>query len=51
MIQDCLVVGILNKSLSKHLQLNLDLTLEKVKKMVYQCEAVQEQHQVLSGVC
>ena len=49
MIQDHLEVGILNKSLSKCLQLDLDLTLERAKNMHHQCEAVQEQQQVLSG--
>ena len=50
MIRDCLVVGILNKFLSECLQLDPDLTLEKAKKTVCQCEAVQEQQQVLSEV-
>ena len=42
MIQDRLKVGILNKSLFKCLQLNLDLTLERAKNMDRRCEAVQE---------
>lgn len=48
MIQDRLVVGILNKSLSERLQLDPNLMLE-VKKMVRQCEGVQEQQQMFSG--
>ena len=47
MIRDHLIVGILNKSLSEHLQLDQYLTLEMAKKMVR--KAVQEQQQVLSG--
>ena len=49
MIRDHHIVSILNKFLFKRLKLNLDLTLEKAKKMVCHCEAVQEQQQVLSG--
>ena len=49
MIQDHHIVGILSKFLFERLKLNLDLTLEKAKKMVCHCEAVQEQQQVLSG--
>ena len=50
MIRDRIVVGIRDVALSKRLQLNPDLTLEKAKKMVRQLEAVQEQHQVLKGM-
>ena len=48
MIRDCLVVGILDKLLSEHLQLDSALTLEKAKKIICQREAVQEQQQVLN---
>ena len=46
-IRDRIVVGIRDKALSKRLQLDADLTLEKAKKIVRQQEAVQEQQQVL----
>ena len=49
MIRDCLIVGILDKTLSEHLQLDPALTLEKVKQMIRQWEAVQEKQQVLKG--
>ena len=49
MIRDRLVVGIQDASLSQRLQLDPELTLEKVKKIVRQREAVQEQQQVLKG--
>lgn len=49
MIRDRLVVGILDKKLSEHLQLDPDLTLEVAKKKIRQREAVQEQQQVLGG--
>jgi len=48
MIRDRLVVGIQDLSLSEHLQLDPELTLEKAKKLVRQLEAVKEQ-QVLKG--
>jgi len=47
MIRNRLVVGIKNSQLSEHLQLDLNLTLEKAKKMLYQREAVQQQQQSL----
>ena len=47
MIRDRLVVGIRDEVLSERLQLDPDLTLEKTKKMVRQCEAVHEQQLVL----
>ena len=43
MIRDRLVVGILDKKLSEHLQLNPELTLEVAKKKIRQREALQEQ--------
>ena len=49
MIQDRLVVGILDKKLSEHLQLDPDLTLEVAKKKICQREAVQELQQMLEG--
>ena len=42
MIRDRLVVGILDKKLSEHLQLDPELTLEVAKKKIRQREAVQE---------
>ena len=39
MIRDRLVVGILDKKLSEHLQLDPDLTLEVAKKKIHQLEA------------
>ena len=50
MIRDRLVVGIRDVVLSRQLQLDPDLTLEKAKKMVRQQEAVHDQQQVLKGV-
>ena len=47
MVRDRLVVGILDKKLSEHLQLDPDLTLEVAKKKIRQREAVQEQQQML----
>ena len=49
MIRDRLVVGILDKKLSEHLHLDPDLMLEVAKKKICQCEAVQEQQQMLGG--
>ena len=43
MIRDRIVVGIRDETLSKILQLDPDLTLEKAKNIVRQQEAVQEQ--------
>ena len=44
MICDHLVVGIRDESLSeKKLQMESDLTLEKVKKLIRQSEAIQQQ--------
>ena len=40
MIRDCLVVGIQDMSLSEHMQMDADLTLEKAKKLVHQRKAV-----------
>ena len=50
MIRDRLVVGIRNAPLSEHLQLDPKLTLETVKKMVRQREAVEEQQHILKRV-
>ena len=46
MIRDRIVIGILDKALSKRLQLE---TLEKAARMVRQSESVGEQQQVLKG--
>ena len=50
MVRDRIVVGIRDETLSKRLQLDRDLTLEKAKRMVRQQEAVQEQQKVLKGM-
>ena len=47
MIRDRLVVGIRDTALSKKLQLDADLTLEKAKKSIHQREAVREQQNIL----
>ena len=47
MIQDRIVVGIRDRALSKKLQMDPDLTLEKAKTQVRQREAVHEQAQIL----
>ncbi len=44
-----LIVGIRDSSLSQQLQLEADLTLEKVKKSIRQWEAVHDQHNLFSG--
>ena len=44
MIQDRFIIGIKDISLSEHLKMNLDLTLEKDKKSIHQRGAVHEQH-------
>ena len=49
MIRDRLVVGIRDNSLSGHLQLDAELTLEKAKTKIRQREAVHEQQNILSG--
>ncbi len=49
MIRDQLVVGIRDNALSKRLQLDAGLTLDKAMKMVRQKEAVGEQQQLLKG--
>ena len=49
MLKDRLVVGIRDQSLSAELQMDSDLTLEKAKKQIRQCEAVYEQQQKLKG--
>ena len=47
MICDRLVVGILETSLSERLQMDTDLTPEKVKQIVRQRKAVQKQQTIL----
>ena len=49
MLRDRLVVGIRDSALSKKLQLDANLTLEKAKTSIRQHEAVQEQQSLLSG--
>ena len=49
LIQDCIVVGIRDKAPPERLQLDPELTLEKAKKIVQQCETVQEQQQILKN--
>ena len=48
MICDCLVVGILNTSLSECLQMDADCTLEKAEQIIRQREAVQKQQSILN---
>ena len=48
LLRDRLVVGIRDQELSKKLQLDQDLTLEKTKKTIRQ-KAVKEQHYILQG--
>ena len=47
MFQDCIVVGIRDRSFSEHLQLDPDLTLEKAKKTIIQGKAVHKQQTLL----
>ena len=49
-IRDRLVVGIRDIALSKQLQMDLELTLEKAKKLVRQREAVNDQTEMLAAV-
>ena len=49
MIRDRLVVGIKNEALSKRLQMESNLTLEKAKKLIRQREAVQQQQSILKN--
>ena len=49
LIRDWLVVGIRNQALSKTLQLDASLTLEKAKLTIRQQESVQEQQSILNG--
>lgn len=49
LIRDRIVVGIRDTSLSERLQMDPELTLEKVKTLVRQREAVREQQQTLQG--
>ena len=49
MVRDCIVVRIHDSALSETLQLDSELTLEKVKKLVWQKEAVHEHQQFLSS--
>ena len=43
LIHDCLIVGIRDDALSEHLQLEPDLTLDKVKRLICQSESVKIQ--------
>ena len=49
MLRDCIVVGIRDCSLSEHLQMDANLTLDKVKRSVRQKEAIHEQTISLQG--
>ena len=49
MLRDRIVVGIRNAAVSKRLQLDLDLSLEKAKRRVRQEEAVNDQQRLLKG--
>eukprot|EP00731_Ephydatia_muelleri_P020339 Em0013g66a len=49
LIRDRIVIGIRDKALSRRLQLDADLTLEKAMRLVRQNEAVGEQQKVLQG--
>ena len=49
LIRDRIVIGILDKALSKRLQMDPELTLEKASRMVRQSEPVREQQLVLKG--
>ena len=48
LIQDRIVVGIRDSSLSTKLQMDADLTLEKAKQLVRQQEAVRGQQAILN---
>lgn len=48
MIRDCIVVGMRDTTLSKRLQFDLDLNLEKAKKAARKREAVYKQNQSLT---
>lgn len=45
LLRDRIMVGITDKKLSDHLQVDPDLTLEKAKRLVRQREAVKEQRE------
>ena len=45
LIRDCFVVGIHDHSLSEHLQMEPDLTLNKAKRLILQRDAVKEQQE------
>ena len=47
MIRDHLVVGIRDEAMLERLQMESELTLDKVKKLIRQREAVQQQHGIL----
>ena len=49
MISDILVAGILNKRLSKQLQLDGDLPLEKAVTCIWQSETIHQQQVFLRG--
>ena len=49
MIRDRLVVGIRDKAMSEHLQMESKLTLDKAIKLIRQREAVQQQQDILKG--
>ena len=49
MVCDRLVVGMQDATVFEKLQLDTDLTREKIKMSIRQHEAVKEQHSILSG--
>ena len=49
LLRDRIVVGIRDKKLSDHLQVDPDLTLEKAKRLVRQREAVKEQREEMES--
>ena len=49
MMRDRLVVGIRDQSLSKRLQMEVNLNLDTAKKLIRQKEAVQQQQELLKG--
>ena len=50
LLRDRIVVGIRDKKLSDHLQVDPDLTLEKAKRLVRQREAMKEQREEMKSL-
>ena len=49
LIRDCIVVGIRDRAMSEHLQMDLKLTLESAKTMAIQREAVRGRQKVIKS--